>query len=133
VDVVRAVEIATSFVALVNARDVDGIAAAVTPDSLFFVEGETPTVGRESLREAWAGYFTVFPNYRIFVDESHSRPDAAYLVGHTAGSHLPKELESISNSVIWRCECRGELISEWSIYATSDAARKRFGLNRESG
>jgi hypothetical protein len=125
-----ALEVAAAFVALINARDTEGILAAVTPGSRFFVEGESPTGGRESLRDAWAGYFAAFPDYEIHVDESIEKDDAAYLVGHTVGSHVPEELESVHGSVIWRCEVVDGLVDEWSVHPSSPANRMSFGLGR---
>lgn len=121
-------QVATAFVELINSHDLDGIAAAVTEESRFFVEGESPTVGRGPLREAWAGYFEAFPNYFVLVDETHERTDAAYLVGHTFGSHVPAELEQIPSSVIWRCEVVGSQVAEWSVYPASATNRERFNL-----
>ena len=124
----RAVDIAVSFVDLINSGDARGIVVAVTPGSSFFVDGEDPTVGREALRIAWSGYFAAFPNYVIFIDETHEKSDAVYLVGHTSGSHVPQEEESLPSSVIWRCKVTAGLVSEWSIYNASMTNRTRFGL-----
>lgn len=121
-------QVASAFVELINARDVDGIARAVSSDTRFFVEGESPTVGRGRVREAWAGYFKAFPDYVVFMDEAHERADATYLVGHTSGSHVARELELVPSSVIWRCEVAGDQVAEWSIYPASAANRERFGL-----
>jgi len=48
--------VAAAFVELINAQDLRGIVDAVTDDSRFFVEGESPTVGRERLRAEWSVY-----------------------------------------------------------------------------
>lgn len=121
-------DVAASFVGLINAGDVEGIVRSLTPDSRFFVEGEAPTQGRDSLRVAWSGYFASFPSYRVYIDETHEKSDAAYLIGHTSGSHVPAELESQPSSVIWRCEIVDGQVSEWSIFPASKAHRARFGL-----
>jgi len=122
------VRIATEFVELVNSQNLNGVIAALTEQSRFFVEGEPETVGRSDLRVAWAGYFAAFPSYVIFVDEIFEEKDAIYLVGHTSGSHLPREVEQTPSSAIWRCEVVGNQISEWSIYPGSAPYRARFGL-----
>jgi len=121
-------QVATAFVESINSQDLSGVIHSVSDDSRFFVDGEPPTVGRESLRDAWAGYFEAFPAYLIFVDESYERPDAVYLVGHTRGSHVPSELEKIPSSVIWRCEVTDDLVAEWSVFPASEGNRRRFDL-----
>ncbi len=121
-------QVATDFVDLIHAQDLDGLIAAVTERSRFFVEGESPTVGREKLRAAWSGYFAAFPGYLVFVDEVFERSDAIYLVGHTSGSHVPPELERIPSSVIWRCEVFDQRVAEWSVFPGSEVHRERFAL-----
>ena len=94
----------------------------------FFVDGEQPSFGIEKNRQAWRGYFEGFPHYKIFIDKAYVHPDAWYLVGHTKGSHVPANLETIPGSVIWRAVIENNLLVEWSIYNTSVENRTRFNL-----
>lgn len=112
----------------INSHDVDTLESLGSDDHTFFVEGETPTVGKATIKPSWVGYFKLCPNYVVLIDEYYELPDAYYLIGHTAGSHVPSHLEKIPSSVIWRCEINGGTVSEWSIYEASDTNRERFNL-----
>lgn len=127
-EVLTPLQVATAFVELINTQDLDGLVAALTEESRFFVEGESPAIGKGNLREAWAGYFDAFPGYVVFIDEAYERANVAYLLGHTSGSHVSREIELIPSSVIWRCEVVGDQVAEWSVFAASSANRERFGL-----
>ena len=108
-------------------NETDG--ALASDDHMFFVEGEPTTIGKERVRPSWTGYFTAYPDYVVYEDELHDQEDAVYVVGHTNGSHVPQELETIPSSVIWRCVIdEFGKVSEWSIYPGTPVNRARFRL-----
>ncbi len=88
----------------------------------FFVEGEAPTIGVEANRRAWRGYFSSFPSYKIYIDSSYEDHGVFYLLGHTQGSHVPAELESVPESVIWKATLEADTLSEWIIF---DGSRRQ--------
>lgn len=116
------------WLAAINSQDVAALTELMTPNHQFFVEGEAPTTGVEANCRAWQRYFERFPNYTIHVDEAFARTDAWYLVGHTTGSHVPRELEVVSSSVIWRAALQADQLVEWSIYPATNDHRRRFDI-----
>lgn len=118
----------TRWISAINSGDLIRLVEIMSPSHTFFVEGEHPTIGKEKNHRAWQGYFSTFPNYQIFIDEYFDRPDAWYLVGHTQGSHVPPEIESIPRSVIWRAVLEGSQVFEWSIYPGDEAHCRQFSL-----
>ncbi len=81
--------------ACINRGDLDGLCDSMTDDHVFYVEGEEPTNGKERMRDAWRGYFDGFPNYQVFEDEVFENSLGVFIVGHTSGSHVPAEEETI--------------------------------------
>lgn len=126
----KAIRTCRAWISHVNSQSLEGLESLASDNHTFFVEGESPTVGREWVRSSWNGYFSAYPDYVIYEDELHDRQDAVYVVGHTTGSHVQRELETIPSSVIWRCvvDDFGK-VSEWSIYPATPLSRARFALD----
>jgi ketosteroid isomerase-like protein len=64
-----AIAIATleEFVRCINAHDPKGIVSLCTADHIFIDSLGSQMSGLECLEQAWAGYFSLFPDYRIDV------------------------------------------------------------------
>jgi len=115
----------------INARDVDGLCALMTEDHLFVDGLGNPMRGREAMRAGWAGYFRMFPDYRVSHEEVFSQGNAVAAFGtaeatYAAGGKLPKE-NHWSVPAAWRAVVRNGLIAEWQVYADNQAARKIMG------
>lgn len=119
------------WIRAVNSQCLNTLESLMASQHAFFVEGEKPTLGPQNNRRAWQRYFASFPDYQIHIDEVFERADAWYLVGHTYGSHVPREFETIPSSVIWRAVLEGSYLTEWSIYPSDESTRRRFGIPTE--
>ena len=102
----------------------------MSPNHTFYVDGEAPTVGAAKNTRAWQQYFASYPHYQIIIDSVHKDEDTYYLLGHTNGSHVPDELETIPESVIWKVGLAADTISEWIIY--DGDKRVEFGLTADA-
>jgi uncharacterized protein (TIGR02246 family) len=116
-------KIALRFVECINAQDVEGLAALMTEDHTFIGHDEGDvSVGRETMKQGFAGYFEDFPEYRIHVSKvTRSGKDIA-IVGTTTGSHIAPEIEA-KETVIWIAKIRDGLVSEWRIFTDLDRLR----------
>src|SRR5690349_23470591 len=122
------VELVQEFIHCINESDIESLLDLMTPDHVFYVEGENPTSGKAAMREAWIGYFTAFPNYKIVVDELYDQGDKIFVIGHTSGSQVPPEIEETPSSVIWEAQIRDGLVAAWIIYDATQENRKRFNI-----
>ena len=110
-------EVILKWIDLINSKNLHTLQKYMTATHTFFVEGESPTVGVTKNCRAWQGYFSSFPKYRIYVDSCYYNGEGSYyLLGHTNGSHVSDELESVPESVIWKTTINGGLIDQWIIY-----------------
>jgi len=129
-----ALEVALTFVAKINAHDVDGIAALMTPDHVF-IDGLGSTFrGAESMRAGWKAYLEWFPDYAVEVTEQFSRGEAVALFGKARGTYrvngrLPRE-NFWEIPAAWRALVRGGRIAEWQVYCDNDPARKIMAVNQ---
>lgn len=127
---VTPLSIVRDWIERINQGDLIGLVELMSDDHKFYVEGERPTQGRVAMEKAWRAYFAMYPDYRIYEDEQYERGEYVFIIGHTSGSHVPREQEGIRSSVIWKARVCDGRISEWIICPATPENRKRFGLQR---
>jgi hypothetical protein len=72
--------------------------------------------GRERLEQAWAGYFFLFPDYRIEVEAAASQNTVVLACGFASATHAASN-KSWRIPAAWRAIVRKEQIAEWQVYA----------------
>jgi ketosteroid isomerase-like protein len=82
-------EVALEFVECINNQDLDGLIDLMTDDHKMLILDESPECGREVMREAWAGYFSAFQEYKIFIHKAVALDEVVVLIGRTTDSHIP--------------------------------------------
>jgi ketosteroid isomerase-like protein len=110
------VEIALDFVAKINAHDLDGIVALMTPDHLF-IDGLGATFrGADQMRAGWKAYLAWFPDYAIEITEQFSRGEMVALFGKARGTYAVDGKLSRKNSweipAAWRAVVRNSVVAE---------------------
>jgi limonene-1,2-epoxide hydrolase len=80
--------VARAFVRAINRRDVDGLTALMAPDHRFVDSMGNLCEGREEMRTAWIGYFLMFPDYSITIDETYCDGPVAVLLGTARGTYV---------------------------------------------
>ncbi len=122
------VEAVTRFVARINAHDLEGIVALLTPDHRFIDSLGTQARGRDTLREGWRQYFRMVPDYRIDVERTFVDGETVILVGVARGTYTAdgelREANAWTTPAAWRASLRGELIAEWQVYADNEPIRQ---------
>jgi ketosteroid isomerase-like protein len=128
-----AVEVATAFVAKINAHDVDGLVALMTPDHTFVDGLGTTFRGADQMRKGWTGYLSWFPDYAIEVTEVFSHGDAVAMCGKARGTFavdgkLPRE-NFWEVPAAWHAIVKDGRVAEWRVYCDNDSARKIMAAN----
>jgi ketosteroid isomerase-like protein len=57
------------FVDAINSGNVDNIYDLMTTDHLFIDSQDNRISGKENMKQAWIGYFALFPDYKIEINE----------------------------------------------------------------
>jgi ketosteroid isomerase-like protein len=125
------VETVLAFLEQIHARNVDGLCALMTEDHLFVDGLANRMQGRESMRKGWAGYFRMFPDYRVSHTDVFSQADVVAAFGSAEGTlavkgELPKE-NHWNAPAAWRALVGDGLIAEWQVYADNQSAREIMG------
>ncbi len=126
------VDTVLAFLAQINARNVDGLCVLMTEDHVFLDGLGNRMQGREVMRKGWAGYFRMFPDYRVSHADIFSEGDVVAAFGSVEGTLAVKEELPEANHwsapAAWRAVVRDGLIVEWQVYADNQSARKIMGM-----
>ena len=122
-----AISLALLFVELINRHDVPGLVSLMSEDHRL-VDGLGEIVrGRERLRKGWLAYFEMVPDYALEVSQVMQEGHDVGLFGtakgtlRVGGRLLPTNRWSIPWAA--RASIRGDLVTEWQIYADNEPVR----------
>jgi ketosteroid isomerase-like protein len=129
----NAADVAMAFVAKINAHDVDGLVALMTPDHLFVDALDHSFRGAEQMRQGWKFYFGMFPDYAIEVTEELSRGNDVAMFGRARGTFALNGKLARENSweipAAWKAVVKEGQVAEWRVYCDNDPARKIMAVN----
>jgi len=119
--------LALLFVELINRHDVPGLVSLMSEDHRL-VDGLGEIVrGRERLRKGWLAYFEMVPDYALEVSQAMQEGHDVGLFGTAKGTlRVDGRLLPINRwSIPWaaRATIRGDLVTEWRIYADNEPVR----------
>ena len=121
-------EVVFAFVEAINSRRVDRISELMTPDHVFIESDGEEVAGRERMRDAWAAYFKVVPDYRIEVSETLTRGNTVVLLGTATGTISHEGNLDVENHwsvpAAWRVVVEGEGVAVWQLYVDLDPVRQ---------
>jgi ketosteroid isomerase-like protein len=121
-----------AFVAKINAHDVDGLVALMTPDDLFVDALDHSFRGAEQVRQGWKFYFGMFPDYAIEVTDEFGRGDVVAMFEKRAHIRRQRKLARENFWEIpaaWKAAVKDGRVAEWRVYCDNDPARKIMAAN----
>ena len=116
VQATQAIAVMEKLVARINAHDPSGIIALCTADHVFTDSLGSTLSGRERLKEAWAGYFSLFPDYRIEIQSAVAQDTLVLACGFASATHAASQ-ETWRIPAAWRARVADGHIVEWQVYA----------------
>lgn len=123
----------SAFVASINAHDVGGLVDQMTADHLFVDSLGAIVQGRETMRAAWNGYFRMFPDFHIEVEQQVARGGMVLACGQTRGTYgaagPTQPGDSWSAPAAWRVVIRDRRVAEWQVYCDNEPARRVLALH----
>jgi uncharacterized protein (TIGR02246 family) len=128
----ESIAVVLGFLDAINSGDVERLCALMSEDHLFVDALGNKVKGREAMRKAWAGYFQLFPDYRVSHEEILSDGKLVAAFGSAEGTYASKGKVVKSNHwntpAAWKAIVEGGLVKEWRVYADNQAARKIMSL-----
>jgi hypothetical protein len=114
-------KIILDFIEAINKANIDGILNLMADDHILIDSQDNKMTGKDNLRQAWIGYFELFPDYKIEVNEILEKDFLTCILGSASGTY--KNLKNIDNSNYWKipiaCAAiiKDDQIKQWQIYA----------------
>lgn len=129
-----AADIALEFVDYINSHDTASLANLMTEDFLF-VDGLGQEVhGWRNMDLGWKGYFELFPDYSIQVDDVFWQGAAVGLFGYAQGTFAVGGQMQAENRwripAAWKAVVREGLVAEWRVYADNEPVWKIMRAKR---
>lgn len=121
--------IVREFIARINEHDVAGLVALCSPGHRFVDSLGNAIVGRDRIREAWSGYFALFPDYQVEIELLLCATDSVFLAGWasaTAGLGTPGK-RHWRIPAAWRARIRGDQLDGWQVYADNTPVHELLG------
>ena len=112
----QAIATLEEFVSCINAHDPKAIVSLCTADHIFIDSLGSELSGRERLQQAWAGYFSLFPDYRIEIEAAVSQNAVVLACGFASATHAASK-KSWRIPAAWRAIVRNGQMAEWQVYA----------------
>jgi hypothetical protein len=114
-------QVILDFVAAINRGSVENICNLMTEDHVFIDSQDNRTFGKENMKQAWIGYFALFPDYKIDPVEILEKDSLICILGYASGTY--KNLKNEKNSNYWRIPAawtsivKDDQIKVWQVYA----------------
>ena len=112
-----------AFAAAINSHDLEKIAALMSDDHTFIDAHGNEMAGKETMKEGWASYFGLFPDYYIEIEQSFSEGDLGVAYGY-AGAGTGENAWKIPAA--WRAIVRDGKIRLWQVYADTKIQFERM-------
>jgi ketosteroid isomerase-like protein len=110
-------EIAMAFVDRINRHDVAALTELMSDDHRFIDAHGNEVVGRDNMSAGWRGYFGMFPDYAIEVQEIFEDGDNFAMFGSAGGSFQGRREASWRLPAAWKAVVKNGRITLWQVYA----------------
>ncbi|HME18643.1 MAG TPA: nuclear transport factor 2 family protein [Nitrososphaerales archaeon] len=121
------VQTALAFVRAINRHDVSLLMSLASDDHRLVDALGQVASGRESLENAWSGYFDLFPDYHVSIDNALGKGNIVGLFGTASGSFHRRNW-AIPGA--WKAVVRGAKVAQWRVYADNEPVWKLMGVRR---
>ncbi len=115
------IKVVMDFIESINCANLDKMYDLMTPDHTFIDSCENIITGRDKMRNAWMGYFVLFPDYKIEIDEIIEKNSLICLFGHAGGTYMNKINDENSNywkiPIALKAIVKDKRIASWQVYA----------------
>lgn len=124
---------ARAFVRAINRQDADAVAGLMTPEHKFIDSMGNVVQGREPMRDAWAKYFNLVPDYTVAIEEALSDGPVVVMLGIAQGTYAPhgelKPENRWTTSIALRALIEEGEVAEWRVYCDNEPIRRCMASN----
>ena len=121
------IKIVLDFIASINCSNIDELFNLMSDDHMFIDSRGNTMVGKDNMKNAWIGYFDLFPDYKIEITDSLQNDAIIVLLGYASGTYKTKDVNVDNNNhwkvpASWKAIVVDEKIKLWQVYADNSVA-----------
>ncbi|MDR2918572.1 MAG: nuclear transport factor 2 family protein [Tannerella sp.] len=109
------------YIKAINEADIDKLYSLMTPEHIFIDAHDNRVLGKDAMKQSWIGYFKMFPDYLIEVDEIIEGDSSYAILGYASRTYKNLKNENNSNyyrvPAAWKAIVEDSLIKHWQVYA----------------
>jgi hypothetical protein len=127
-------DVVLDFAKAINSADIPGLLDLMSDDHIFIDSQDHRMTGKANLKEAWSGYFNLFPDYKIEIKEIFEKDSLICMVGYAGGTY--RNLKNKNNSNYWRVPAawtaiiQGDHVKQWQVYADNIIVMEIINRNK---
>jgi len=106
-----------AFIDSINAHDVEALGKLMSDDHRFIDAYGNEVVGKQKMVAGWRGYFELFPDYSIEVNEIFEQGDTFAMFGFASGSFKGKPDASWRLPAAWKAIVKDARVILWQVFA----------------
>lgn len=126
--------VAQAFIRAINRQDVDRLAELMAPAHRFIDALGNLVEGRDRMRESWAAYFRMVPDYSVAIEEYYPSDPVVILLGMAGGTYSRDGALHTENRwqtpIAIRALVEDGLVAEWRVYADNEPMRKLMAAGK---
>lgn len=109
------------FINAINDANIEKICSLMTDDHIFIDSQGNKCIGKDKMKQAWIGYFELFPDYKIEINETFEKDSLICMLGYASATY--KNLKSGNNSnhwiipASWKAIIKDNKINHWQVFA----------------
>ncbi len=116
------------FIDVINRGEANELKSLMTNDHLFIDSLGVMFEGKDIMRAAWEGYFSMVPNYKIEIESIITKDEAVVIFGRAKGTVSSNGRLYRQNSfdipACWKAIIEDDKIKEWRVYADNTNVHK---------
>ncbi len=128
-------KIVRDFIGSINSANIDSLYDLMSNDHVFIDSRGNSMVGNDNMKKAWTGYFDLFPDYKIEINDTLQNDSAIVLLGYASGTYKTSN-ENLDDSNHWKVPASWKAIVEhnkiklWQVYADNSVAIEIMNKNK---
>jgi len=122
-----------AFIDSINAHDVEALGELMSDDHRFVDAHGTEVVGKQKMIAGWRGYFELFLDYSIEVNEIFKQGDAFAMFGFASGSFKGKPDASWRLPAAWKAIVKDGRVNLWQVFADTKIQFESMSESRNIG
>ena len=127
-------KIVIDFIESINSANIDRLYDLMSNDHEFIDSRGNSMVGNDNMKKAWAGYFDLFPDYKIEITDTLQNDSIIVLLGYASGSYKTITKNGDNNHwrvpASWKAKVVDKKIKLWQVYADNSVVIEIINRNK---